>query len=81
MPDMSGIELYERIQKIDKSLVSKVVFITGDVLGINTAAFLSKTKAPHIVKPFDTEQLKKDISRILIEGARGWARRQGKAQV
>jgi PAS domain S-box-containing protein len=81
MPDMSGIELYERIQKIDKSLARKVVLITGDVLGINTAAFLSKTKAPHITKPFNVKQLKKDIRLILTEGARGWARRHRKAQV
>ena len=81
MPDMSGIELYKRIQKIDKSLAHKVVFITGDVLGVNTAAFLSRTKAPHIVKPFDTEQLNKDISRILTEGARVWVKRHGKARV
>ena len=65
LPGMSGTELYKSIQKIAQSLARRVVFITGDVLGVDTRDFLSKTKAPYITKPFDIEQLKKDINRIL----------------
>ncbi|MBL7209393.1 MAG: PAS domain S-box protein [Dehalococcoidia bacterium] len=68
LPDMSGIELYQRIQKIARSLTRRVVFITGDVIGARTTAFLSSTKAPHIAKPFDATQLKKEINRMLREG-------------
>ena len=65
LPGISGMELYKSMQKIAQSLARRVVFITGDVLGADTRDFLSKTKAPYITKPFDIEQLKKDINRIL----------------
>ena len=69
MPGMSGIELYEHFQKTAKSLARRVVFLTGDVIGADTQAFLSKTRATCITKSFDAKQLKKEINRILAEGA------------
>jgi len=69
MPDMSGIELYQRIQKIARSLARRVVFITGDVMGADTKEFLFKAKVPYIAKPFDTEQIKRDINCVLTQGA------------
>lgn len=62
---MSGIELYQRTQKIAESIAKSIVFITGDVEGALTRDFLSKTKAQHLAKPFGPEKLKKDIKRIL----------------
>jgi len=67
MPGMSGIELYQHFQKISPPLADKVVFITGDVMGTSTMTFLSKTKAPYIIKPFDAKQLKAEINRILAD--------------
>jgi CheY-like chemotaxis protein len=69
LPGISGIELYEKLQKVAKSLAGRVVFITGDVMGADTKVFLSRTKAPYITKPFDAEELKWDINRILAEAA------------
>jgi len=69
MPGMSGTELYKRIHKIAPSLARRIVFITGDVIGARTTAFLSRTKAHYIMKPFDAEQLKREVNRILTEGA------------
>jgi PAS domain S-box-containing protein len=71
MPGMGGIELYKRIQKIAHSLTRRVVFITGDVMGGDTKEFLAKVKAHYITKPFDTEQIKRDINRILTQGEQG----------
>ncbi len=65
MPGMDGIELYRRIQKIAKSLAKRVVFITGDMLGAGTEKFLSETKVAHIDKPFDAEQLRREVKRAL----------------
>lgn len=69
LPGMSGLELYKRIQGIAQSLAKRVVFITGDVMGTSTRDFLSRTKVPCITKPFDSEQLKKNINRILARDA------------
>ena len=67
MPGMSGTELYKRIQGIAGSLAKRVVFITGDILGAETMDFIDRTQAPCVTKPFDAEQLKKEINRILAE--------------
>jgi len=68
MPGISGIELYKQFQEIAPSLMKRVVFITGDVMGKRTTDFLAKTKAPCMIKPFDAEQLKTEINRILARG-------------
>ena len=68
MPGMNGVELYKRIQKIDKSLAQRVVFITGDIMGADTEKFLFETKVAHIEKPFDAEQLSREVRRVLIGG-------------
>ncbi len=69
LPGMSGIELYKYMQKAVKSLARKVIFITGDTMSKDTTDFLAKTRAPYITKPFDAEQLKKEINHILSQQA------------
>lgn len=68
MPDVSGIELYRRMQKVDRSLTRRVIFITGDVMATDTRAFLLKSGAAYISKPFEIKQLNKEIGRLLTEG-------------
>jgi PAS domain S-box-containing protein len=68
MPGMDGVELYKRIQKIAKSLARRAVFITGDIMGADTEKFLSETKVAHIDKPFDAEQLSREVRRALTAG-------------
>jgi len=65
MPGMSGKELYKVIQDIAPALADRVVFVTGDILGKGTRDFLSKTGAPYINKPFDNEELKRMVNRVL----------------
>ncbi len=65
MPGMSGIELYQQILEIAPSLKRRVTFITGDTLGAQTTAFLASSKASYIMKPFDANQFKADINRLL----------------
>lgn len=63
LPDMTGIELYQRLEKTDRSSLNKIVFITGDVMGTETIAFFSRTGAHYISKPFDIDQLLKEVRR------------------
>jgi CheY-like chemotaxis protein len=77
LPGMSGSELYERIKEISESLAQRVVFITGDVMGADTEAFLARTEVPYIHKPFDVKQLKAEIGRLLaIPRPKGTAKSQ-----
>jgi PAS domain S-box-containing protein len=68
MPGMNGVELYKRIQKIDKPLAGRVVFITGDIMSADTEKFLAENKLAHIDKPFDAEQLKREVGHALSGG-------------
>ena len=67
LPGMSGIELYRRLEAIDPALARRAMFVTGDVMEATTRDFLDKTKACYITKPFNIEQLKKDINHILTK--------------
>jgi PAS domain S-box-containing protein len=65
MPGMSGTELYQHILKNIPSLAGKIIFITGDVMGMDVSAFLKKYNLPYLVKPFTTEQLREIVDRFL----------------
>ncbi|MFC2005465.1 PAS domain S-box protein [Chloroflexota bacterium] len=67
LPGMSGIELYNHLQEKAKSLVRKVLFITGDTVSEDTMVFVKNTRTPYITKPFDAAQLKKEMGRLLGE--------------
>jgi len=67
LPGLSGAEIYERIEKVAPSLQERVIFITGDVISADTQAFLEKTKALYVNKPFDITALKGEVKRILSE--------------
>jgi PAS domain S-box-containing protein len=65
LPGVSGIELYQQIEKIAPALTRRVMFITGDVMEGATRSFLEKAGVPHITKPIDIEELKKMMNNAL----------------
>jgi len=67
LPGMSGIEIYKQLQNSSKPLARKVIFITGDVMEKDTMSFLARARPAYITKPFDVEQIKKDINRIISQ--------------
>jgi DNA-binding response OmpR family regulator len=67
MPDVSGIELYKKFQRMDKSVGSRVLIMTGDTLGKPTRDFLQKTGVPYIEKPFDIDELMTKINVIMSQ--------------
>jgi len=66
LPGLSGVELYEQIEKVAPSLQNRVIFITGDVTSTDTQAFLEKTEAPYVTKPFDIAKLKEEVKRVIV---------------
>jgi len=65
MPDMSGLEVFQRIKGIAASIASRVVFLTGDVMADDTRALLEQTGAPALAKPFQSHELLQAIEGIL----------------
>lgn len=70
LPDRSGVELYRQVKEMDSSLAQKVLFITGDIMSPDTRRFLAETGAAYIEKPFDVEQLSREVQRALTTNKR-----------
>ncbi|MCX8064499.1 MAG: ATP-binding protein [Candidatus Hydrogenedentes bacterium] len=63
----TGIQFYEEITQKLKFPKDKIVIITGDTASPFTRNFLKKISSPFLEKPFDMEDLKLLISRV-VEG-------------
>jgi len=67
MPGINGRELYEKMLSIDPEIIPRVIFTTGDTLGMETREFLKKGNKRYITKPFGVEELKKLVTEVLFE--------------
>jgi len=67
MPMLSGQELFKFLQENKPELAGRVVFITGDVANPSTRAFLRKSKAYVLEKPFRPGTLMRVIAKALHE--------------
>jgi len=57
-PVMTGKELYEWLKEKHPQQTSRVIFMTGDVMGGDTQGFLEQTGRPFLPKPFTLDELK-----------------------
>jgi DNA-binding NtrC family response regulator len=64
-PIISGMQLYEYMEKNYPDAVNKVIFMTGDYLNAATYNFLERTNRPFINKPFTPDQMMELIKPIL----------------
>lgn len=55
--NVSGADVHAWIESNRPDLVSRVIFVTGDIANENTMAVLQRTGAPCIEKPFRVQQL------------------------
>jgi two-component system NtrC family sensor kinase len=65
MPDILGPELYERVLEKHPHLAGRFIFITGNVVDMDTRVFLEKSGTPWLAKPF----LPVDIQHVIEETA------------
>jgi DNA-binding NtrC family response regulator len=64
-PVVSGIQLYEHLEKEHPELTDKVIIMTGDCLNTSTNLFLERVKRPVVSKPFTPDQMLDEINRLL----------------
>ena len=65
LPDMTGIELYNKLVLDNNPVYNNIIFITGNVMDSDTMGFFAKVHAPYIAKPFDTDQLLRAVANKL----------------
>jgi PAS domain S-box-containing protein len=67
MPLMNGREFYERVHERRPDLAKRIIFLTGDVVSAETAAFLNAIGNAHLSKPFQLDTIAKAIADVLLE--------------
>lgn len=67
MPDMLGPELYRRTIEKFSCLADNFIFITGNVVDIDTRIFLEKSNLPWLPKPFLPSDIEKAINQAITK--------------
>jgi CheY-like chemotaxis protein len=66
MPEMSGMELEERLQAEAPELVERMVYLTGGAFTARSRAFLEAGR-PHLDKPVDPKELRACVAKRIAE--------------
>jgi CheY-like chemotaxis protein len=57
MPDLSGMDMYERIAEERPDLTQRIIFLSAGVFTERARKFLATTRRPQVYKPFRREEL------------------------
>jgi signal transduction histidine kinase/CheY-like chemotaxis protein len=65
MPDLDGPGFYREVVRVYPHLVSRLVFLTGDVLSPEIQAFFDQVGGRRLVKPFQAREVRRLIQQVL----------------
>src|SRR3989449_1999767 len=68
MPGLDGIDLYREVERRFPALRERMIFVTGDVLDAEKRAFLERTGAAFLTKPFDVQEVRRLAHQVLAGG-------------
>jgi CheY-like chemotaxis protein len=64
-PIISGMQLYEYIDKAYHELTDRVIFATGDYMNTATRSFLERVDRPFLAKPYTPAQVRDMVYQVL----------------
>jgi two-component system NtrC family sensor kinase len=64
-PGLDGIQLYDQLAKLRPALLRRIIFVTGDALGAETADFLRRSRAETLRKPLKLDDLARAARRVV----------------
>jgi CheY-like chemotaxis protein len=67
MPDLSGMDVYERVRELKPELAARFVFVTGGAYTPRAREFLEKVPNGWLEKPFDSQQMVRLLGQVLRE--------------
>jgi two-component system NtrC family sensor kinase len=70
MPLLDGESFYTELVRRFPRLSQRIVFVTGDVLSREKREFLAQTGAPFLAKPFDLDEVRRTVHRVLAQPPR-----------
>jgi len=65
---VDGIQLYEWVGRNRPNLLTRFLFVSGDMIGINVSEFFLKSTAPRIQKPFMWDDYSRLVQQMLGQG-------------
>jgi len=65
MPDLDGPGFYREVARLYPHLVSRLVFLTGDLLSPEIQTFFDQVGRPRLVKPFQAREVRQLIQNLL----------------
>lgn len=65
MEGVRGPEVYAALARRVAPRLPRILFVTGDILNAKVLDFFSKTSAEYLVKPFDVDELRQTLRRLL----------------
>ncbi len=71
MPRVSGRELYERLETMDRRLTRKLILMTGDTVTGGIRDFMRSTGNPIMEKPLDLHGTLRQVRRVLETASGG----------
>lgn len=77
MPEMDGMEFYDRICALRPELAARLLFLTGDVLAPGLDAFFQRTGCHYLNKPFGLSTLRAAIAALTEPETAGTETSQG----
>jgi len=69
MPDMDGGTLFKTLERKDKALARRIIFVTGDTVSPDTRTFLQDTGNRWLSKPFNIQQIIDTVTEVLNQEA------------
>jgi CheY-like chemotaxis protein len=65
MPDLDGPGFYHELERRYPHLVSRVIFLTGDVLSPEVHTFFDQADCLRLVKPFQAQEVRRLIQQVM----------------
>jgi len=65
MPQMSGKDLFKWIQANHPHLANRIIFVTGDIVSVETRSFFDDNQSRYLAKPFKIEEVKEIVRQVL----------------
>jgi signal transduction histidine kinase/CheY-like chemotaxis protein len=65
MPHLDGPGFYRELEQRYPHLLSRLVFLTGDVLSPEAEAFFAQANCPRLIKPFRAQEVRRIIQQVL----------------
>lgn len=67
MPDLTGMELHEKLSEKAPGVARRMVFVTGGAFTPAARAFMDQVKNARVDKPFDSQQLREQVREWVVK--------------